>query len=258
MKKIYCSLFGALLLLFFCCSCTDENDSLSGDTLNASDRLLVRYADKIANAKPYISSGMRELMNRLDTATVPVPIEEILPDVRGLFVSESTNSGVSTKAIENDVATGYDNYYELFRNKSITVSKTLSTLKESLDASEITGLSGTVYLSAFAVIKYMLFEDPVSTFHAATSSAEGDFIGVNPDRIDLDNISDDTSCSKGYSVEVWAEGEAYCLTTYVFVMSTSTDIYGGFILPYHSRYNNYAYHFDSYCKHLEWRYIATR
>ena len=231
---------------------------MSGDTLNASDRLLVRYADKIANAKPYISSGMRELMNQLDTATVPVPIEEILPDVRGLFVSESTNSGVSTKAIENDVATGYDNYYELFRNKSITVSKTLSTLKESLDASEITGLSGTVYLSAFAVIKYMLFEDPVSTFHAATSSAEGDFIGVNPDRIDLDNVSDDTSCSKGYSVEVWAEGEAYCLTTYVFVMSTSTDIYGGFILPYHSRYNNYAYHFDSYCKHLEWRYIATR
>lgn len=238
-------------------ACSNDEEQISSEETNSKEELLEKYHDLLANTKPYISEGMQALIDRLDTATVAVPIEELLPNVEELFEEGALAiepQEALTRSVSLIVDTGCDNKEFLFENKAVTISDTNSSFKASLNYGST--ISGNLYLSALAVTKTIAFyEEPISLFYASTRS--GDRIGVKPSSIDINSVNNDTSCKLGYSVDEISAGELYTLTTYLFVLSDAKDKSQGIILPYVSDSYIYETLMEYYCETLEWTYYIV-
>lgn len=257
MKKNYLLFVNVALAAISFSSCSNESSCVlmeKDSTINS--QLSVDYSALLANRKPYISSGMQALINKLDTVTTVLPIEELMPGIETLFFKDtiSVNRGEVTRTVSSEVLTGYYSKSFLFRNKAVSITNSNSSFKESLNCT--LNMSGTVYLSAIAVCQYAIYAEPISLFRKAPQ--ESDMIGIDPDSFNPDGITNDTYFSLGYSVEELSPGEFYYLTTYIFVISDSNDIYLGYLLPYISAAYTYQFRMDYYCESLQWRCFVTR
>lgn len=240
--------------LFNACSYEGE-ELLAGSERN--NQLPAAYSALLVDVKPYVSPGMQKLIDKLDAVTTILPLEELIPGIETLFVEDtlSVNHNAVTRAVTATVANGYNDRAFLFRNRPVSLSTTSSAFKESLNLGDFADYTN-IYLSAIAVCQYVYFDTPISTFRASTK--EGDFIGVNPDKFDVDEISNNTYFTLGYSTEEVAPGELYYLTTYIFIISGGTDIYQGYLLPFKKSGYSYTMGYDYYCESMQWRYYAIQ
>ncbi len=215
------------------------------------------YSQINGEAEPYISSGMQELINRLDTATIALPAEEIMPFLNNLINQDSVNTAkeVLTRTTNTEgttVLTGYNKTATLFSKKKITITTNNSSLRNALSYMfhfSSNSSSETVYITCKAISFYAYFSEQTTIFDAYE---DGDYMGLNPDTFD-ENITNDSYYDKGYHIEEKVAGRLYYLTTYIIGISdtATTDESSSFWLPEH---NNYLVNdIDSYCSRLEWR-----
>lgn len=249
MKTKVLLFINALFILFFT-SCSNA-DRTAEQIENENYSLL------LAEAKPYISSGMQELINKLDTATTPPSFEEVIPFIERLLSKDSlisTSKTVTRTNVDGTTVTdGYSKITTLFNRKAVSISNSSSSLRESLGYSfklEPSSSTEIVYLTCKAVCNYVYFSEVVA-FSAAY--AEGDFMGINPEAFDT-NITDNSILEQGYFSEEKVAGRLYYLTTYIFeaYVSSTADIIKQ-ILP-----SNGVFYTDMemYGNRFQWRYYA--
>lgn len=216
------------------------------------------YSQILAEAKPYISSGMQELINKLDTITAPIDIEEVIPFIDKILEKDSltTSLKVTTRANVDGttVTSGYSKTTTLFSKKAVTISNSDSPLRESLGyAFKLYPSSSTeiVYLTCKAICNYVYFSDVVSFFPAY---AEGDFMGITPEAFNTD-ITNNSTFEQGYYSEEKVTGRLYYLTTYIFEAYLTSDSTGlvNRILPANDMSIS---EIGQYCNRLQWRYYV--
>ncbi len=196
-------LFASALFMSLFVSCTNEIENQTNDD----------YSEIPIDIEPYISSGMQELINKLDTAQTALNIEEIMPSLDKILKQDSLTGKVVSRdgsAEGSLIATGYSSTTNLFSGKSITITSDNSAFRESLDfISGNAESSRTYYLSCTAVCYYLYFTENTE-FIVATK--DGDFIGINPDKFDS-NITNDSQFERGYHCEEKKANRLYYLTT---------------------------------------------
>lgn len=249
---VYASVF-LIAILFTACS----NDSEEYFSESVTGNQLVSESLQSIEEEPYISPGMQALIDRLDTATVPLPIEKLIPGIGVLLVEDTTSlkQNIVTRSASSVVVKGYNSKKFLFQNKMVTLNAYDSPFKSSLNCTWT--VNATYYMSAIAIWKNIQFENAVSYFSAEAN--DGDFTGIAPDSFNTDEISNDTYFTLGFSSEEKYAGYDYRLTTYIIVLSTSSSFYGGYLFPYHGKYSDkYDMSIDGYCESLEWRYFSVQ
>lgn len=213
-------------------------------------------SNKVSNIdeSPYISSGMQEIINKLDTANEALPINQIIPGfekalVRDLQTKSSKNLTRSATQSTNgsSVVYGYNtDDIRLFSNKKVQLSESVSSLlNESLGTSTYL-LSKTVYISCWVVTRYL----PFSSKQAAVIGAHNsdDDMGFNPDRF-TSNLSDTTSLPKGFHMDEKVSGSLYYLTTYILELDINQGVPQMFA-PFTDN------DLDGAASRLCWRYFA--
>lgn len=251
MKTKHLFFVGMLFVANLFNACSNEGEELLVGS-EGNNKLSAAYDALLADDKPYISPGMQMLIDKLDTATVVLPIEELIPNIETILAEDTMSvkqSAATRTTASSGMFTGYSNKSFLFQNKQVSVTAYDSPLKSSLDLPW--AISGTVYLTAIAVWYNVFLDEGVSYFEAEAEA--GDFTGIAPNSLDEGTISNDTYFSLGFSCDEKYAGYSYRLTTYLLVISGSTSIYNGYVLPY-KRGESYSMTIDWFCESLEWRY----
>lgn len=247
--KVKVVFFLSMLFVLSLMSCSNESEG--GQIIANED-----YSQVLTEAQPYISSGMQELIERLDTVSFPLPIEEVVPFIENIVSKDSlsNSAGVITRTnIDGTTVTnGYSKETTLFYKKAVSISNSSSSLRESLGYNFILNSSSdseVVYLTCKALCNYVYFASNVSFFSAYAS---GDFMGINPEVFNAD-ITNNSILEQGFYSEEKVAGRLYYLTTYIFEAYAYSDGVVIRILPS----NGVTYSdLETYTGRLQWRYYA--
>ncbi|MCD8264754.1 MAG: hypothetical protein LUD02_11920 [Tannerellaceae bacterium] len=148
---------------------------------------------------------MQEILNRIDTCTTPIPLQELIP-----FLKDSTqniqdffNMAVQTRATNNDeeittLITGSDGSQNLYTRVQTYIDADL--------ANSLNYYAGTYYVTCKAV--YKAFAETDAILYTTEKVYDTDAMGVNPE----------TLADRGYSSEQ-VTSTVYKFTTYIWGIS---------------------------------------
>jgi hypothetical protein len=211
-------LFLSLIVLVIMAGCTNED----------TPKLSSYIENSTVSKTPYISLGMQELINTLDTAKEALPVNKLIPGFENTLIKnlQSKSSIVSTRATTQsdgyNVVTGYDitGITTLFTDKKITLSNdATSFLNESLAFSGLYLLGKTVYMTGWAVKKTVNFSSDQSYVVNAYSKNHDDVMGFDPDKFPT-SIDTTTYISIGYKIQKHTPRVFY-FTTYIIGISVN-------------------------------------
>lgn len=207
-----------LLSALFITSCSNEEVKIESEN----------YSNGIVAAKPYISPGMQNIINILNTTNQDsIDICKLIPSLGATLIRDAINSTggntTLTRSGETDgttVFTGYENKSILF-STTITIPEGVSSsLGESLEL-ESYFIGKKLYMRCWAITNSFYFS---SNTYVKKKYVSGDKIGYDPDLFDQ-NLTSDTYLPRGYHLEENLAGRLYSGTTYVFDFGLSTTFY---------------------------------